>query len=99
MGTLLQDVLYGLAHASHEAHIHDRGCPDAGLGRRSQHDHFQMPSAMQSVASSARRITETLLSRILTSSRGVALLCHARCSNRYNSNNYRSVLESLPCGL
>ena len=33
------------------------------------------------------------------SSRGVALLCHARRSNRYNSNNSRRVLESLPCGL
>jgi hypothetical protein len=33
------------------------------------------------------------------SSRGVALLCHARRSNRYNSNNSRRVFESLPCGL
>jgi hypothetical protein len=33
------------------------------------------------------------------SSRGVALLCHARRSNRYNSNNSRRMLESLPCGL
>lgn len=41
----------------------------------------------------------TKLSRILTSSRGVALLCHARRSNRYNSNNSRRVFESLPCGL
>ena len=30
---------------------------------------------------------------------GVALLCHARRSNRYNSHNSRRVLESLPCGL
>jgi|GraSoiStandDraft_8_1057269.scaffolds.fasta_scaffold21857_3 hypothetical protein len=41
MGTLLQDVRYGLPHAGQEAHIHDRGCPDAGPGRGSQHDHFQ----------------------------------------------------------
>ena len=33
------------------------------------------------------------------SSRGVALLCHGRRSNRYNSNNSRRMLESPPCGL
>ena len=41
MGTLLQDVRYGLPHAGQVADIHDRGCPDADPGRGSQRDHFQ----------------------------------------------------------
>jgi hypothetical protein len=41
MGTLLQDVRLWFAHAGQEAHIHDRGRPDAGSGRGSQHGHFQ----------------------------------------------------------
>jgi len=41
MGTLLQDVLYGLPHTAQEAHVHDRGCPEAGPARGSQHDYFQ----------------------------------------------------------
>lgn len=32
MGTLLQDVRYGLPHAGQEAHIHDRGVLTLALG-------------------------------------------------------------------
>jgi hypothetical protein len=41
MGTLLQDVRYGVRMLVKKPTIHDRGCPDAGPGRGSQHGRFQ----------------------------------------------------------
>jgi len=41
MGNFTSGYSLWSAHAGQEAHIHDRGCPDAGSGRGSQHGHFQ----------------------------------------------------------
>ena len=41
MGTLLQDVRYGLRMLVKKPAFTIRGCPDAGSGRGSQHGHFQ----------------------------------------------------------
>src|SRR5579872_1798752 len=40
-GDFISGCSLWFARAGHEARIHDRGCPDAGSGRGSQHGDFQ----------------------------------------------------------
>ena len=52
METLLQDIRYGLRMLVTNPPIHDRGCPDAGSGHRSQHGHSEnVPTQGRALAS------------------------------------------------